>query len=279
MITVHTLVKNEERYLWFAVTSVIDYVDKMLLWDTGSTDRTIQLIKELKKRYPQKIDTALLGNVDANEYTFARQEMLNKTKTEWVMILDGDEVWWQEKIQESVRVINANKELETVVSSYINPIGDIYHYQDPQASKYEIDGVTGPITIRLMNKKNIKGLYTSKPHGKHGYFDSDNKLIQERPKSNRHWTEGVSFLHFTNMIRSENLAKDRSVPKRDFKYKYELGKQFSLDFYYPESFFREKPKWIPDPWVRMSKDYYFKSLFETPLKKIKRKLIQSPSGY
>lgn len=53
MITVHTLVKNEERYLWFAVTSVIDYVDKMLLWDTGSTDRTIQLIKELKKRYPQ----------------------------------------------------------------------------------------------------------------------------------------------------------------------------------------------------------------------------------
>lgn len=48
-IIVHTLVKNEERFLWFAVSSVIDYVDKVFLWDTASTDDSIKIEKKLKK--------------------------------------------------------------------------------------------------------------------------------------------------------------------------------------------------------------------------------------
>ena len=45
----HTLVKNEERYIWYAVMSVIDWVDKILIWDTGSTDKTVEIIKEIEK--------------------------------------------------------------------------------------------------------------------------------------------------------------------------------------------------------------------------------------
>ena len=52
----HTLVCHEERYLWYSVTSVIDYLDKILLWDTGSTDNTLKIIRDLQKTYPDKID-------------------------------------------------------------------------------------------------------------------------------------------------------------------------------------------------------------------------------
>ncbi|KKR53922.1 MAG: Glycosyl transferase family 2 [Candidatus Woesebacteria bacterium GW2011_GWD2_40_19] len=52
----HTLVKNEEKWLWYSVTSVIDHVDKLLLWDTGSTDKSIEIEKELEKKYPGKIE-------------------------------------------------------------------------------------------------------------------------------------------------------------------------------------------------------------------------------
>ena len=44
-IWAHTLVMNEDRFIWYAVMSVIDYVDKILIFDTGSTDGTVRIIK------------------------------------------------------------------------------------------------------------------------------------------------------------------------------------------------------------------------------------------
>ena len=45
----NTIVKNEDKYLYFAVESVIEFLDKLLIWDTGSSDNTIEIIKLLKK--------------------------------------------------------------------------------------------------------------------------------------------------------------------------------------------------------------------------------------
>ena len=47
-IWAHTLVKNEERFVWFAINSVIDYVDEMRVWDNGSSDSTVKIIKSIK---------------------------------------------------------------------------------------------------------------------------------------------------------------------------------------------------------------------------------------
>ena len=54
-ITVHTLVQNEEKYLWFSVMSVIDFADEVFIWDTGSTDNTVPIIKEIKQQPIGKI--------------------------------------------------------------------------------------------------------------------------------------------------------------------------------------------------------------------------------
>jgi hypothetical protein len=48
-ITAHTLVKNEARFVWYSVMSVIEHVDKILLWDTGSTDGTKEILKKISK--------------------------------------------------------------------------------------------------------------------------------------------------------------------------------------------------------------------------------------
>lgn len=278
-ITVHTLVQNEEKYIWFSVMSVIDYVDKVFIWDTGSSDNTIKIIKEIQKEYPDKVYFKQVGKVDPDQFTSIRQQMLNETKTDWLILVDGDEVWWDETIKEVVGIINDRGDsFDTIVNKYANLIGDIFHFQDESAGKYNIDGQSGFLTIRAMNRK-LPGLNVGKPHGQQGFFDKDGLLIQNRDEKKRFHLNKVTNLHFTNLPRSKK-AFDIKVPKRAMKYKYELGNSFPFDYYYPEVFFRSKPKVVDDPWQVRSVGYELRALVETPLKLLKRKLIPSrKSGY
>lgn len=278
-ITAHTLVKNEQRYLWYAVTSVIDYMDQVLLWDTDSTDKTMDIIKALRKKYGKKISFRQIGKVDVDGFTKVRQQMIEETKGDWVFILDGDEVWWEDGIKKLVTTIQKNKnKLDSVVTRYKNVVGDIYHFQEEKAGLYQIDEHKGHLTIRAMNMS-IPGLSVQKPHGQQGFYDKDGILVQKRAAKRRHFIEKVAYLHFTNMIRSKDAKKDSQVIKRSQKLKYEIGHDFPLDFYYPEAFFRERPKFVPNVWQRMSPSFFAKSYLMTVPRKIKRRLFKSKTGY
>ncbi len=277
-IWAHTLVKNEERYLWYAVMSVIDWLDKILIWDTGSTDKTVEIIKEIKREYPDKVDFKEVGEVDPQKFTAVRQKMLDKTNSDWLLLVDGDEVWWEDSIKTMVSTIRAEgNNLETIITVPYNIVGDIYHYQEEAAGRYEIDGRRGHFSLRAINRK-IPGLHLKKPHGTQGFFDKNGILIQERAKKFRRFLD-APFIHFTYMVRSSSREKDLKVPKRKTKLKYELGISFPLDFYYPEVFFRPRPEIVPSPWIKMDKKYFAKALVQTPLRKIKRRLIHGKAGY
>lgn len=279
-IWANTLVQNEDRYLWYSVGSVINYVDKVLIWDTGSTDNTLKVIQELKLRYPHKILFKEVGNVSPQEFTNVRKQMLSETKSDWMMILDGDEVWWDDSIRSLTSEIatNGNK-YDSVVSNYINLVGDIYHSQPENAGKYKIKSKEGFFTIRAMNKNKIKGLNIDKPHGQQGFYDSKRRLIQERSGDDMYFIDKPSFLHFTNLQRSNSRNMDLKVPKRGFKLKHEIGNTFPGDFYYPEVFFKKRPKIVQSVWKSMNKFFYIRALIETPLRKIKRTLLIGKSGY
>lgn len=267
----HTIVKNEERFLWYAVTSVIDYLDKLLLWDTGSTDKTVEIAKLLQKAYPGKIEFKEYGSVDPESFTKARQEMLDHTESDWFVILDGDEVWWDNSIKEVINTIN-EEDLESIISPYYNVVGDIYHYQDKHAANYTIDGVTDFINIRAINRK-IPGLHFEKPHGQQGLYDEKGILIQNRPKKYRKFIDHP-YMHFTNIVRSKTRKHDLKVPKRDVKFKHDLGKNFPKNFKYPEVFYLPVPKEVPKVWKRRSLQYIIRSLALLPMKAIRRRLIK-----
>lgn len=277
-IWAHTLVKNEERHLWFAVESMIDYVDKILLWDTGSTDKTPEIIKALAKKHKDKISVRFFDEVTPEQFTVVRQKMLNETKADWFLILDGDEVWWKETAIKLIETIwKRGTNLDSIVSHSYNLVGDIFHYQEEEAGMYEIDGKKGHLNIRAVNR-NIPGLHFEKPHGQQGIFDGDGVLIQDRKRRRIHIDE-KAYLHFTNMIRSTNKVSDEKVPKRKLKLKYDKGIGFPKDFFYPEVFFREKPEIIPSPWIKRNKYFEVRSFFETPLKQFKRRYLPKKTGY
>lgn len=277
-IWVHTLVKNEERFIWFSVMSVIKYVDKVLIWDTGSTDNTVKIIQEIKRRHPKKIIFNEVGHIDIDEFTKVRQEMLNETDSDWFLMVDGDEVWWDGSIRKIIDLIKrSGNKIESIVVPTYNLVGDIYHYQEKAAGRYRLAGKFGHYNLRAINR-NIPGLKSTKPHGTWGWIDENNKMIQDRSAKKVKFVD-APYVHATFLQRSINMELDKNVPKRARKLKCEFGDSFSSDFYYPEVFFRPRPAFVLPPWKKMDKGYFAKALIQTPLRKAKRKLIRGKVGY
>ncbi|MGB5769216.1 MAG: glycosyltransferase, partial [Crocosphaera sp.] len=78
------IVKNEEANLSKCLESVQNIVDEMVVMDTGSTDKTI----EIAQKFGAVVPTFDWGD----DFAEARNEALKYVTGDWVLILDADEV-------------------------------------------------------------------------------------------------------------------------------------------------------------------------------------------
>ncbi|MFZ5932853.1 MAG: hypothetical protein ACOYT7_02135 [Patescibacteria group bacterium] len=299
-ITAHILTKNEARFIWYSVMSVIKYVDRVRLWDTGSTDGTLEIIEEIAKTREAKAKEVfqvkklslekfregelrgqMLGeDVDSISeeapaelaFSLARQKMLEATSAPWFIVVDADEIWWEESIKKLTDTIRERAdELESIVVPTINPVGDVFHYQEREAGRYYLAGRVGHLNLRAVNRA-VPGLASRGRHGTWGWVDSEGKMIQDRDPKKILYLD-TPYLHATHLKRAGKEGLDQEVIKRAKKLKYELGIPFPRDFYYPEVFFRPRPEIVPSPWGSINFPYKFRAFFETPLKKIYRRTI------
>lgn len=270
-IVVHCLVKNEENFIWYALNSILPFVDKILVWDTGSEDKTVEIIKSIKS---PKIDFQEKGSVDSNRFTDVRNEMLKATakkKYDWLMILDGDEIWPSNSISTVRRYIEKYPNTQAVFVNTFNAVGDIYHKQPQSAGHYRIKNKFGHLGLRFINLKECPSLKVDLPHGQQGYF-SGRTLIQELPRVDyvNSW-----YLHTTHLQRS---SLDRSTLKRIQKRKFELGEKISRDML-PKIIFLKRPSIVPDVTEPMKPITFLKCLILTIPRRIKRMFIPPQEGY
>lgn len=262
IIWANTVVNNEENFVWFSIMSVIDFVDKVVVWDTGSDDKTVEIIKEIKKIKGDKIIFEEVGPVNKFQFTKMRQFMLDQSKCDWILILDGDEIWWNDSIKKVVKEIKIKGDkIDGIVVPMNVAVGDIYHFQEEKAGQYQLLGKKGHLSLRAINR-HIRGLHVNWPYGKEGYFDSDNILIQERE---RIIFLNAPYIHVTHLKRSGHKRKYD-------KFKHELGRNVSKGFKFPEVLYNPRPEFIPSPWVRISGTKLIKAFLLTPIRKIKRRL-------
>jgi tetratricopeptide (TPR) repeat protein len=77
------IVKNEERWLEDCLSSVKELVDEMVIVDTGSRDKTI----EIAQRFGAKV----CHHSWNGDFSEARNHSLNYATGDWILVLDADE--------------------------------------------------------------------------------------------------------------------------------------------------------------------------------------------
>jgi tetratricopeptide (TPR) repeat protein len=77
------IVKNEEAYLADCLKSAKPFVDEIIVVDTGSIDRTVEIAKQFGAR--------VFHFAWCDDFAAARNESLRHAQADWILVMDADE--------------------------------------------------------------------------------------------------------------------------------------------------------------------------------------------
>lgn len=234
-ITAHLIVKNEDIWVWFVIQSIIESVDKIIICDTGSTDNTLDIIKNIKS---DKIQLIQRNPVDIYvDFTKFKNELIDMTTTKWWLCVDGDEVYSKTSFKQMIEKIKNIPEQYTVLSTRM---------------KYFVEHLHRVSSMELTHR------YAFVRNGAHrwayGYGDEILAFPQPR-KEHRlsHWyqREGWEFdcFHTSFLQRSslDTFDKSEVFQRKHRQIRSKVGKlyngMYGYSGPYPEDFYRDD---IPD---------------------------------
>lgn len=131
-LTVAMIIKNEEQFIERVIRNVQPVADEIVITDTGSTDRTLDIIK----RFKLKLFHYKWNSNEAQVRNFT----LSQCKTDWILFIDADEFLDINSYQEIRRLISSKK--------YIAYRVFLRHYLDSS------------VNLENLYQHNWKGSYT-----------------------------------------------------------------------------------------------------------------------
>jgi glycosyltransferase involved in cell wall biosynthesis len=149
-LTVAMIVKNEEQFIKKVIQNVQPVADEIVITDTGSTDKTLDIIKKFKVR--------LLHYKWDGDEAKARNFCLSQCKKDWILCIDADEFIDKNNYPEICKLIS-NKD------RYIAYRIVLRHYFDPQINFKNLYQWKGSYILHTIIRifKNKEGIFFSKP--------------------------------------------------------------------------------------------------------------------
>jgi len=263
-ITVHMMVKNEDQWVRYSLLSVLPYVDRVLVTDTGSSDHTLEAIKSIASPKIKLTET----RVNTPEgVTRIREEQLKNTKTDWFWVVDGDEVYPEETASEVVAAMN-NPQYEGITVRRYDLLGDIYHRQKESVGSYNMWGTSGHLVLRALNLSKLSSLTLRGDYPNEGYYDKNGTAIINHDPALHYIT--TNYLYHTMYLKRSSLGGNLPMFNRS-KYKIELG--IAINSKPPSVFQTPHLSWEQNPKQHRSANYTFLASLITPIKNLKRKIV------
>src|SRR5919199_6137275 len=181
------IVKNEEASLPQCLRSVKDAVDEMVIVDTGSCDRTVELAQEFGAR--------VYHFEWCNDFSAARNEALKYMQGKWVLVLDADEVLTPEIVPEIKQAIKSDSLGDSFASLSSPGFANALRNLVINLIRYEVGASQSPYSLVSRLFRNHPEIRFSRPY--HAMVDdSVQKLLQREP----HWQvvslSTVAILHY-----------------------------------------------------------------------------------
>ncbi len=218
-----SMVKNEEYWIWYALTSVAPHVDEILVFDNHSADRTPEIVRGMGHLGSKLTLFEDFGGTNEQEN---REWMLMEARRRGathVLTLDGDEVYADDVLGFCRRLLEVHEHFPALNDPPQNH-GRAWDSTPTDGALVKnlglrpiCPGFDGPGTCRpvdylaadtnhgaynyltrITSLANLRG--NELEWGKHGFVETGDLYVQSSPHTL--WLPGLWFLHFSFHPRS-----------------------------------------------------------------------------
>ncbi|EKQ57008.1 MULTISPECIES: TPR domain-containing glycosyltransferase [unclassified Clostridium] len=217
------IVKNEEEYLPKCLSSIKDIIDEIIIVDTGSTDKTVEIAKTFgAKIYYFKWN---------NNFSEARNESLKYATKDWILILDADDELFEEDRKTFKALLNSKLDEKA-----------IYYFET--LSYYGSNIEKGDIAININPRlfKNNRGIhYKGEVHNQLVFYQGEYNAICDSIKIHHYGYLDKRITSKDKRNRNISILKEQIKvnPNDGFAY-FNLGNEYAslddmnaaLEYYY-----------------------------------------------
>jgi len=207
------MVKNEEYWLELAMRPVLKLGLPLFIADCASEDNTPDILNYLKARhsfYHHRYDT-----ITPQENGIVRQTLAEAVDTDWILQIDGDELWTIESLEYVLSMdldVIAEREIKTGFTHAINIL-----WKQPEFWDHSRFVTANGISQHRLHRTDAKW------HGSYPY-----ESTADFGESAYYWPQGPHVYHVRYLTRSR---LDKETYKRVEKLKY----------FNPEATVRDEP--------------------------------------
>ncbi|MHC4078121.1 MAG: glycosyltransferase family 2 protein [Planctomycetota bacterium] len=218
-----SMVKNEEYWIWYSLSSVYHQAEELLVFDNFSDDRTVEIIRGMDQIADKLVLFERFGGPSEHDNRESMLDVARQRGATHVLFLDGDEVHVEKNLRLCRQLLEAHEHdppLQDPPSNHGRPMD---HTPTDGVLIRNIGfkpihpGFAGPDTCRphdLAEPDTSHGCYNfaipisalSGLHGnglewgRHGYLEADDMYIQSSPHTL--WLPGLWYYHFSFHPRS-----------------------------------------------------------------------------
>jgi glycosyltransferase involved in cell wall biosynthesis len=218
-----SLVRNEEHWIWYALTSVWPHVDEILVFDNHSTDATVEIVRGMEHVRDKVTLHERFGGASEQETRERTLAIARERGATHVLFLDGDEVHVDHCLGLAVELLRAHEHRPPLHDPPHNPHRPGDHEPTEGILVKNIGmkpihpGFAGPDTCRPRDRAQpdtdhgcynfavriaaLDGLRgNGQEWGRHGFLEPDGVYLQSSPRTL--WLPGAFYFHFSLHPRS-----------------------------------------------------------------------------